>query len=252
MPASPWGSGGHQSLPTTAMPEFLTGIAVIGSSEATSPQWTPSHATPHRPQLYPALPDVGQPPGPHERWPHRAPLRRWPTTRPSQTLAPTRPSTTLANHPPLSDVGPNAPLYDVGPKPLLGVAGAKPARWGGLVLCGGTAPVASLTQQGLLLGPCFVVLPGCRRGPAQNEFAASSTARNSRPGQCRRRASTVDGAAETESRLPPAQDQTPTEAPDIQPSGAHTAPLRVNLAPVDHSPPCGQPSPNEQAPEPPD
>ncbi|MCP2271642.1 hypothetical protein LV75_004156 [Actinokineospora diospyrosa] len=56
------------------------------------------------------------------------------------------------------------------------------ARWGGPVLCGGTAAVASFSGRACFWAPALRFCHGCRRGPAQNRSTASSKARKSRIG----------------------------------------------------------------------
>ncbi|MCP2271214.1 hypothetical protein LV75_003728 [Actinokineospora diospyrosa] len=96
-------------------------------------------------------------------------------TRPPVRSAPTH----LASAWTLGPAGANPPPVRSAPAHLpstwtVGLAGAKPARWGGLVLCGGTAPVAFPRGRACFWAPALRFCVGCCRGPAQNKFAPSS------------------------------------------------------------------------------
>ncbi|MCP2272995.1 hypothetical protein LV75_005521 [Actinokineospora diospyrosa] len=64
------------------------------------------------------------------------------------------------------------------------------ARWGGPVLCGGTAPVAFPRGRACFWAPALRFCVGCRRGPAQNRSTASSFYALSRIGRRGRRQAT--------------------------------------------------------------
>ncbi|MCP2274441.1 hypothetical protein LV75_006976 [Actinokineospora diospyrosa] len=64
------------------------------------------------------------------------------------------------------------------------------ARWGGPVLCGGTAPVAFPRGRASLWAPALRFCVGCRRGPAQNRSTPSSFYALSRIGRRGRRQAT--------------------------------------------------------------
>ncbi|MCP2273633.1 hypothetical protein LV75_006163 [Actinokineospora diospyrosa] len=134
------------------------------------------------------------------------------------------------------------------------------ARWGGPVLCGGTAAVASFAA-----GPCFSApalrsCHGCRRGPAQNRSTASSFSALSRIGpdvaarqrgvrsgsRCRRRADPK--APNPFPRIPNhglRQDQPDQKPPNTQPTDAHRHNGSSNQHPVDSQNRCGQPTTTE-------
>ncbi|MCP2268291.1 hypothetical protein LV75_000777 [Actinokineospora diospyrosa] len=75
--------------------------------------------------------------------------------------------------------GPPQPTY---PAPGQSDSLVPNARWGGPVLCGGTAPVAFPRGRACFWAPALRFCVGCRRGPAQNRSTASSKARKSRIG----------------------------------------------------------------------
>ncbi|SES47647.1 hypothetical protein SAMN04487818_117130 [Actinokineospora terrae] len=121
-------------------------------------------------------------------------------TRPSATLVQRAPLPHWSHLPP-NDVGRQPPPNNVGRTTLLGSAGANPARWGGLVLCGGGLPVASFADRAMLFGPCFAVLPRVVQGPrAKQVRRIEQSSKLASQRNAEGEPLTVDGEAEHESR----------------------------------------------------
>ncbi|MCP2270028.1 hypothetical protein LV75_002529 [Actinokineospora diospyrosa] len=99
----------------------------------------------------------------------------------------------------------------------VGVAGARPARWGGLVLRGGTTPVAFPRGRACFWAPALRFCVGCCRGPAQNKFAPSSCT------HCR--GSGAEVAARRRGRPP----EPKAEAPKFLPRTPNPAYAKINL-----------------------
>ncbi|MCP2274026.1 hypothetical protein LV75_006558 [Actinokineospora diospyrosa] len=84
----------------------------------------------------------------------------------------------------------------------VGLAGAKPARWGGLVLRGGTTPVAFQRGRACFWAPALRFCVGCCRGPAQNKFAPSSLSHCRVSRRCCRQATRRFPEPKAEARIP--------------------------------------------------
>ncbi|MCP2269060.1 hypothetical protein LV75_001548 [Actinokineospora diospyrosa] len=132
------------------------------------------------------------------------------------------------------------------------------ARWGGPVLYGGTAPVASFSGRACFWAPALRFCHGCRRGPAQNRSTASSKARKSRigPDVAARQRGVRSRVAMPQASRPEGlnpfprtpnhglrQDQPDRKPPNTQLTAQHRHNGSSEQHPVDNQTRCGQTTP---------
>ncbi|MCP2268077.1 hypothetical protein LV75_000563 [Actinokineospora diospyrosa] len=125
------------------------------------------------------------------------------------------------------------------------------ARWGGLVLRGGTTPVAFPRGRACFWAPALRFCVGCCRGPAQNKFAPSSLSHCRVSRRCCRQATRRFPEPKAEARIPCPAPPTPvyakinlTESPQIHSlprttdkPGAASKTLWTTAGVVDNQPP---------------
>ncbi|MCP2273211.1 hypothetical protein LV75_005737 [Actinokineospora diospyrosa] len=177
-----------------------------------------------------------------------------PTQPPPGPPQPTAPATGHSD-PAVPTRLPSGPPQPTFPAPGQSESLVPNARWGGLVLRGGTTPVASPRGRAMLFGPCFAVLPRVLQGPRAKQvrpielFALSrigpdvaARQRGVRSGsRCRRRAD--PNAPNPFPRTPnhgPRQDQPDQKPPNTQPTDAHRHNGSSERRPVDSQNRCGQ------------
>ncbi|MBM7771917.1 hypothetical protein JOD54_002121 [Actinokineospora baliensis] len=267
LPGSRWCHPNSPSRPTQTQPAESTPPArpLDTRKSLVPPQLTESaHPNPAR-RVHPAGPATGHsevagatpthrvgppkpsPPSPPRRPGHWTLGSRWchpnSPSQPTQTQ-PTEP-TPPARPPPLGVAGAN-PAHRVGPpKPSppsqptqLGHRSRKSlvptARWGGPVLCGVAAVVASPRCRAMLFGPCFcgpaTAVVGAPRKTGPPHRACTQIAD---PVQCRRRA---DDPMQCRRR---AEDHLTQDPPNTQPTEAAPPNQATQTAPVDTQSRCG-------------